>query len=193
MTANRDIELEECLSSTFLEEVAMSPGGENIRECLQCGTCSGSCPASYMMDYTPRQVFAMVRAGMRDGVLTSDAIWLCCSCYSCSVRCPNDIKVTDIMYILKRIAINEGKYKKGARASALSRSFVSVVNRYGRNHEAELLARFFMGYDWLGALKRLTLAAKLLLQGRLPFLPRRIKDLNGLRAIMNRAQATKGA
>ncbi len=60
-------------TNVFLEEVmAAAPGGESLRECLQCGTCGGSCPSGPDMDNTPRQLFAMINAGMRDEVLRSN-------------------------------------------------------------------------------------------------------------------------
>ena len=40
-----------------------------LRHCIQCGTCGGSCPSAADMDHTPRELFAMIRAGMRDEVL----------------------------------------------------------------------------------------------------------------------------
>ncbi|MBK6710249.1 MAG: 4Fe-4S dicluster domain-containing protein [Chloroflexi bacterium] len=49
--------------------------------CIQCGTCGGSCPSGQDMDHTPRQLFAMIRADMRDEVLRSNTPWYCVSCY----------------------------------------------------------------------------------------------------------------
>ncbi|MCK4963241.1 MAG: 4Fe-4S dicluster domain-containing protein, partial [Anaerolineales bacterium] len=65
----------------FLEEVmAATPGAETLITCLQCGTCGGSCPSGSDMDNTPRQIFAMINAGMRDDVLRSNTPWYCVSC-----------------------------------------------------------------------------------------------------------------
>ncbi|MBU1297870.1 MAG: 4Fe-4S dicluster domain-containing protein [Bacteroidetes bacterium] len=38
------------LRYAFLEHVKAIPGGEKIKSCIQCGTCTGSCPVSYAMD-----------------------------------------------------------------------------------------------------------------------------------------------
>jgi len=58
---------------TFFEEImANTPGGEALRLCLQCGTCGGSCPSGDDMDHTPRRIFAMVEAGLKDKVLRSN-------------------------------------------------------------------------------------------------------------------------
>ena len=60
------------------------------------------------MDHTPRQLFALVRAGLRDEVLRSNTPWMCVSCYFCSVRCPQEIHIPDVMYAIKAIASREG-------------------------------------------------------------------------------------
>ena len=57
---------------------------------MQCGTCGGSCPSAADMDHTPRLLFAMIRAGLRDEVLRSNTPWMCVSCYFCAVRCPQE-------------------------------------------------------------------------------------------------------
>ena len=110
------------LHRIFLTDVYGIPGGEKIKLCQQCGTCSGSCPTSYLMDYTPREIIAAFRAGQLDKVLKSNTIWLCTSCYSCTVRCPAGIKLTDIMYELKRLAIKYDSWPHESKNPAMTRS-----------------------------------------------------------------------
>lgn len=184
----RDIQLEKSLTPDFLEEVYTIPGGERIKDCIQCGTCSGSCPAGYEMEYTPRQLFAMVRAGMRDEVLKSDTIWTCCSCYLCVVRCPRQIKITDIMYALKCLAIKERKYSKHIKAPVLAKNFVFWVNKFGRNQETYLTISFFFLTNIFKMLGQLPLATKLFFQNRLPIFPKKVKNLNQLKTIINRIE-----
>jgi Fe-S oxidoreductase len=47
------------------------------------------------MEYSPRKMLAALRAGRFDDVLRSSGIWLCVSCYNCSLRCPSRIPLTD--------------------------------------------------------------------------------------------------
>jgi heterodisulfide reductase subunit C len=162
------------LGAVFLEHVYRIPGGEKIKTCIQCGTCSGSCPTSAAMDYTPREIIAAFRAGLLDKVLRSNTVWMCASCYSCSVRCPSGIKLTDIMYELKRLGIEYGLYAKGAKSPTLSKDFLTLVNRYGRNSETEMLARFFMKTNPLGLVGMAPMGIKMILRGRLPLLPDQI-------------------
>lgn len=174
-------------NSNFVEELCAIPGGEKIRLCLQCGTCSGSCPMAKEMQYTPRQIFAMVKAGMREEVLSSDSIWYCVSCYLCTVRCPQGIRQTDIMYALKRLAIQYGLHRRAQHEPKLSKSFVAVVNRYGRNFETELLARYYLKTNPFGLLRLLPFGLKLMKRGRLPLSPSRIEQHRQFKALIDKA------
>jgi len=68
--------------------------GEQIRTCLQCGTCSGVCPFGYLMDYPPGRMIAALRSEMFDRVLETDSVWMCVSCYACTQVCPATIPLT---------------------------------------------------------------------------------------------------
>lgn len=95
------------LSDVFVRAVYGIPGGDKIKECIQCGTCSASCPTTHAMNYAPREIIPAFRAGLLERVLRSNTIRLSASCYSCTVRCRSGIKLTDIMYELKRLAIEQ--------------------------------------------------------------------------------------
>jgi len=176
------------LSERFLQDVYSIPDGEKIKLCLQCGTCSASCPTSYAMDYTPREIIAAFRAGMLDRVLRSNTVWMCASCYSCTVRCPAGIKLTDIMYELKRLGIDYGLYAKGAKAPVLSREFVKIVDKNGKNDELSLLGRFYMKTNPLGLVSMAPLGFKLFTRGRLPLRASKVKAHDDIAKIMKRLE-----
>jgi len=180
------------LSEKFLQDVYTIPDGERIKLCIQCGTCSASCPTSYAMDYTPREIIAAFRAGMLDRVLKSNTVWMCASCYSCSVRCPAGIKLTDVMYELKRLGIEYGLYAKKATAPVLSREFVKMVDKHGRNPELNLLGWFYMKTNPFGLLKMAPLGLKLFKRGRLAFRPSKMKRQYELARITNRLEGKEG-
>jgi heterodisulfide reductase subunit C len=175
----------------FLEEVHQIPGGEKIVSCIQCGTCSGSCPVNWAMEESPRQLFAMIRAGMRDRVLDSTTIWTCSSCYSCTVRCPQQIKITDIMYVLKRMAMQEHRGPALA-AKTLARLFVNLVDRNGRNHEPSLLMRYLLSTRPIGIFREAPIGWKLVTRGRMPLKRDRIKNIEGFRKIVAKAHEMGG-
>src|SRR5512135_1668005 len=111
---------------TLIEEVsARTAGVSRLEMCIQCGSCGGSCPSAAAMDHTPRALFAMLRAGMREEALTSNTFWLCVSCYHCVARCPQNIHITDVMYTLKSMAAEAGLYENSA-APDLSNTFVGM-------------------------------------------------------------------
>ena len=182
---------EKAMDLNFLDDLYHIPGGEKIKDCIQCGTCSGSCPVSWAMEETPRQVFAMVRAGMREKVLDSLTIWTCASCYQCTHRCPQEIKITDIMYMLKRMAIRENR-ERSRKAGALSRTFVELVNKNGRNHETSLMVKFMLATNPLGAISAAPVGLSLYTHNRLPVLGKRVRDIEGLRKILAKAQQLGG-
>ena len=128
---------------SFLEEVAVAPGGENIHACIQCGACTGSCPVAGEMEYPPRKIIAMIRAGMRDEVLSSNSMWYCLSCYMCTVRCPRNVKPTELAHALECLSNQHDFSIKGTRTPLMYRSFVNSIRENGRIHELGMMLRFY--------------------------------------------------
>lgn len=175
--------LGKALSEELLESVYALPNGAKIRQCLQCGTCSASCPSSAAMEYGPREIIASLRAGMLDRVLNAKTVWLCVSCYACTVRCPAGIPFTDVMYELKRLEVDRG-LAKDAHGAAMAQAFAETVDAHGRNHEPELLRKFYLRTSPWKALAQMPLAMKLFFRGRLAIRPHKIKGLKGLHKMM---------
>jgi heterodisulfide reductase subunit C len=172
----------------FLAEVVASvPGESRLQLCIQCGTCGGSCPSAADMDHTPRHLFAMVRAGMRDEVLRSNTAWMCVSCYYCAVRCPQEVHIPDVMYGLKSIAAREGRSPESA-APDFSRTFIANISRYGRSYEVGLVARHYLRHFPLRLPGMAPAGLGMLTSGRMELRPHRIRDVTGLRAILARAR-----
>ncbi len=157
------------ITEGFLAEVSSLPGGERITQCIQCGSCSGSCPTAAWMDHSPRQLFALIRCGMRDEVLSSNTPWTCASCYTCYVRCPKEIKITDVMYALKRLAIKENKAKPETKpARVMAESFEVLVRKHGRNSERDLMRDVYLKARKFGKMMRdIPTAIKLARLGRM--------------------------
>ena len=97
------------LDSQFKYDVAAHPGGENIKLCFSCGTCTAGCPVSAVdPEFNPRRIIREVLLGMRKEVLSSAVIWRCVQCYSCSAKCPQNVKFRDVMKALREMAAAEG-------------------------------------------------------------------------------------
>jgi heterodisulfide reductase subunit C len=125
-TNNKIIKMEN-LDPNFKYEVAKEHGGENIKRCFSCGTCSAICPVfSVNSKYNPRKIIRMIQLGMKKEVLESYFIWLCSGCYSCYEICPRDVKITNIMSALRNIASRNGFVPDNIIAS------VDLLEKYGR-------------------------------------------------------------
>jgi quinone-modifying oxidoreductase subunit QmoC len=168
------IKYEKELKRDLAAEIVATPGGEKIFSCLQCGTCGGACPVSVYMEYTPRRLIGMVREGFKEEVITSCAIWLCTSCYECTVRCPAGIRVTDVMYALKRIAIREGIYPRRFSVPVLAKEFIQMLKGKGRTNEFWLVLKVLLRTAPLKLLTSWPLGLRLWQHGRLCLMSARI-------------------
>jgi heterodisulfide reductase subunit C len=173
---------------SFTEEVAATPGGEHIRSCIQCGICTGSCPMANEMEYPPRKIIALIRAGMRDEVLSSSSMWHCLSCHLCSCRCPRSVKPTDLAHALESLAVEHGYRVKETRTPAMYRGFVRSIKNNGRVHEFGMMLRYYMATNPLAALKMLPVGLNLFRHKRMPLMPKKVKGREELSRVLQRFQ-----
>ena len=172
----------------FLEEVsARTAGVSRLEMCIQCGTCGGSCPPAEDMDHTPRMLFAMIRAGMREQALASNTPWICVSCYHCVVRCPQDVHIADVMYTLKSMAI-QAKLYKDSTAPDFSQTFVDMVETYGRSYEFGLATRHYLKHFPMRLPGMAPMGLGMLTKKRMDITPTRIEGIDQLTAILDRAK-----
>jgi heterodisulfide reductase subunit C len=173
---------------TLLKQVASDTAGvSRLEMCIQCGSCGGSCPSADVMDHTPRGLFAMLRAGMREDVLKSNTFWMCVSCYHCVVRCPQNIHITDVMYTLKTMAIGSNLYEDST-APDFSQTFVGMVEEYGRSFELGLASRHYIKHFPLRLAAMAPMGMGMLSRKRMSLIPKRIKNTRQLKSILKRAK-----
>lgn len=95
--------------SQFKKEIIETHGGENLNHCFQCGTCTSDCPIARFSDsYRPRTLIRMIQLGLRNRVLSSETLWLCAACFTCTDRCPQDVEVASVIRILRNAAVAQG-------------------------------------------------------------------------------------
>jgi heterodisulfide reductase subunit C len=93
----------------FKYEITKMHGGEKLMRCFQCGTCTSDCPIARFSDtYRPRQIIRMAQFGLRKRVLSSDTLWLCAACFTCTDRCPQDVEVASVIRVLRNLAVEKG-------------------------------------------------------------------------------------
>ena len=146
------------------------------------------------MEHTPRALFALINAGMEEQVLRSNTPWYCVSCYYCMVRCPQNIHITDLMYTLKRMSIQEGHYRQSTASDApgFSQDFIFFVENFGRSFELGIAAIYNLRYHPLDMPKMMPMGLGMMRKRRMDLTPKRIKDMTGLKAILAKAKELEG-
>lgn len=142
----------------------------NYNSCYQCYKCSSGCPVNEWMDKKPAQLMLLLQLGRVDEVLNSKSIWFCASCWSCEVRCPNGINITEIIDQL-RIAAQKGKYSVAEKNILLfHRLFLLMIKYFGRVPESALMAVY--NFMTRKPFRDLSLGFFLFKKGRLSLFPR---------------------
>jgi quinone-modifying oxidoreductase subunit QmoC len=160
---------------------------------MQCGVCAASCPLKDKMDLSPRKIFTLIRAGQREKVLSSKAIMLCTSCYSCKVRCPRKVPVVDVMHGLAHYALRQG-FKPREETALFGDKFWGNIYRLGRIDEKDVAQRYFLSHGIGGgiklALENKDMGLGMLLKKRMKLLPERpIKNIKAFRKMLDKAKA----
>ncbi len=187
-TVSRRLRYQREADPAWARKITSHPGCERLFSCIQCGTCSGTCPLSLYMDYTPRRIVALVREGFYKDALRSQTIWLCASCYSCAVHCPQNIEITDLMYTLKREAIRRKVFPKRFPIPVLAREFYELVRQRGRSSEFWLVIRLMLKTNPLGLLGMAKTGLSLLRTGRMSVKMEGIRGVKELQAALNAAR-----
>ena len=90
------------MDANFKNEIASMPGAEHFQRCFTCGTCTAD----------PRRLIRMCILGMKKEVLSSDLLWMCSRCYTCYALCPQGVKFSDVIDVLRDMAIKQGYISK---------------------------------------------------------------------------------
>jgi heterodisulfide reductase subunit C2 len=120
---------------TSLQSEVFHESGEKIQNCFQCQKCSAGCPLNFAMDILPNQLFRHIQYGHRDKVLAAKSIWLCASCHTCSVRCPNSIDIAKVMDTLRSISTRSGAVPGERNISLFHKIFLGLTKYTGRTWE----------------------------------------------------------
>ncbi len=110
---------------------------EGLKACMNCGVCTGVCPAAEFYNYDPRQVINIVQSRDDNAIeelLRSDTIWYCGECMSCRPRCPRGNTPGYIIQALRTLSQKLGLFvesEKGRQQLALKRTIGENILRTG--------------------------------------------------------------
>ncbi|MBQ3260493.1 MAG: 4Fe-4S dicluster domain-containing protein, partial [Alistipes sp.] len=109
----------------LMEDVRLREG---LKACMNCGVCTGVCPAAEFYNYDPRQIVSIVQTSDDEAIeelLRSDTIWFCGECMSCRPRCPRGNTPGYVIQALRTLSQKTGLFvesEKGRQQLALKRT-----------------------------------------------------------------------
>lgn len=116
----------------FKWEISRMEGGEALLKCVGCSDCAASCPVRYFDErYNPRRIIRYTLLGMKSLVVTSPFLWFCAHCHACTERCPQGIKVAELINAIKNYAARRGYCPDGLKTQ------LRLLNELGRLYEVE--------------------------------------------------------
>jgi heterodisulfide reductase subunit C len=163
----------------FKSEVLRLAGPE-VLTCIQCGTCSASCPTAYLMNPSIRRLVKLCLEGKKEEAIRNETIWLCTSCQLCSVRCPRGIRPKAVVAALKELAERE---KIPGKDQAYEELFQKQIKDYGRIAEIPLSGEFLLVFPQ-GALQSMELGLELAPKGKINFGMEKIKGREEVKKIV---------
>jgi heterodisulfide reductase subunit C len=173
----------------FLETLERE-GSFKAEACFQCRKCTNGCPVAFAMDLFPDEVIRMVILGQREKVLSCQTIWICSACETCTTRCPNEVKIAELMDHLKAMAVRENVPCPKPQVLRLHETFLKNIEKHGRLFEATFLLTYLLRSGQLlrkwkdGTwLAELGLGWKMFSKGRMPLWPTKNKGYKEIRRI----------
>ena len=152
----------------FIRKVKKA-GGENLKKCFQCATCSVVCNLSPEKKPFPRKEMILAGWGQADKLVKDPDIWMCYQCNDCSVHCPRGAKPGDVLAALRAYTFEHYSFpsfmgKALASPSALPFLFlvpmilIAVMawtfagGDFSYIHDGEIVFKKFLPHPWLEVL-----------------------------------------
>lgn len=114
--------------------------GVDVRKCMRCGKCSGTCPSYDEMEYHPHQFVYMVETGNVEPLMKSESLYKCLSCFACVERCPRGVEPAKVVEAV-RLAVIRQKGQNHLKASQIpqvldedipQQALVSAFRKYSK-------------------------------------------------------------
>jgi heterodisulfide reductase subunit C len=138
------------------------------------------------MDIQPNQVLRLIQVNDPGPLLRCSTIWICASCQTCSVRCPEEIDIAKIMDFLRKLALEEKIPVGEEKVVKFDEIFLDSIRKRGRVHELELVMKYNLAL--LQPFKDAHLGPVMLARGKLGLLGHRIKELGKIKEIFQNSK-----
>ena len=133
----------------LLEDVRMREG---LTACMNCGVCTGVCPAAAFYNYDPRQIVCIVQTRDDEAIealLKSETIWYCGECMSCRPRCPRGNTPAYVIQALRTLSQKLGFFVESEQGT---------VWKWIIDNDEQIYGQFtpVYGKEGAGALRKVT-------------------------------------
>ena len=95
------------MKKDLVRENILRISGSNVKKCMKCGKCSGTCPAYDEMEYHPHQFVSMIENGDIEPLLNSESLYRCLSCFACIERCPRSVEPAKLIEAVRLSVIRK--------------------------------------------------------------------------------------
>jgi heterodisulfide reductase subunit C2 len=151
--------------------------------CYQCGKCSAGCPMASEMDIKTHGIIRLLQLDHRERLLSSESIWMCLTCETCTTRCPNLFDPAAVIDALREITLREYRDFVPRRIAAFHSAFLDQIRTHGRIFEFGLVASYKLRSGALFA--DVNSVPGMMARGKLAMTPKRIRGLRELRRIFD--------
>jgi heterodisulfide reductase subunit C len=184
------LEKETLKPDTALAEDIRRDCGEDVYRCYQCLKCTAGCPMTFAMDIPPSRIIRLSQLGQEELILGSRTIWVCLTCYTCSIRCPNDIDIARVIDALRERAVKRNHPAAKKNIALFHEYFLDNVRKRGRTFEGEFLARYQIKTGQ--ATKNAYLGLRMFLKGRMALVPEGVENRKAFQEIYRRIEDKRG-
>ena len=168
--------------------------GVILSHCYQCGKCTAGCPLNEEMDVMPNQILRMLQLelpGYEDKILSSLSIWLCLACDTCYSRCPQEVKLSQVMDFLRQESIRQDKVNPKAKdILSFHKAFLNSVKMNGKLHEVGLTIDYKLRS--LNLMQDVLLAPSMATKGKLAVFPHQVQNTKEIAKIFKKITDSEG-
>ena len=118
-----------------MSQAIAEAGGEALKKCYQCGTCTGTCPWAPITEFQIRKLIRLSQFGY-DGI--EELMWGCTTCKFCVDRCPRGVEIIDLVKSIRNM------YSEGGMLPTSLRAFVGSLAARGNPWSGDVEKR----NDW---------------------------------------------